>query len=138
MDKFGYAKPQDLERVFSEEDTLRHIRKQICDKRREDFGLIATGLTRFRARLAWTQLGEWAKNQSFSDTVGLQRAVDNLYNDAYKDLLFVIGPDPIYIYEDSFQFRDSSQYTFLIETLLPFFQNYLRTAVLNLPARRSA
>lgn len=105
LEKFGHEANLALAKVFDGPATMRELRKQVLERRREDC------FSRQRARTLWDALA-FVKN--VTSTTELMHEAPHVVLDEWTDL-----------YEYAV-FRPSARWRFLRDELLPFFVGVLR------------
>lgn len=130
LDKLGYNHTSDLADVISKSETLAEVRGKILESRREEM------ITHDDARCTWKEADEWLNQYSLANEVSAENAVEAVYSGEYdhlKEFFDLIRYDA----HELFVHEKSHIHNFLLNELLPFFQNHLRVEVLKLPPKGS-
>lgn len=130
LDKLGYNHTSDLADVVNKAKTIKGIRDKVLEYRREQ------SMDKDEARLSWDEASEWLEPYNLESDASQQCALEAVYGGEYdhlKEFFDLIEYDG----HELFVYEKSHIHNFLLNELLPFFQNHLRVVVLKLPSKGS-
>lgn len=130
LDKLGYGQPRDLANIIDKEGTISGIRQKILENRREQ------DITKEQAKSGWDEAKEWMDQYNFAEGGTGEAAIDAIYSGQYETLKDLFDLWGCYIH-DFLEYKKSHTHNFLMDELIPFFQNHLRVEVLGLQPKGS-